>query len=765
MPENYRKAPTHADQAHRKVIALLVTLSGMAALSWQVLWQLKASLALGVSAWGAAITLAVTMGGMCIGALVTGAVLERTKSIKPLRFYGLIECAVGLAGLFLNAAFAYIEHLDVDVYQSAPEMAPAVYMLGIALSLGAQTLCLGATVPVIGLMARQVRMPLATLYGMNTLGAACGSLLSAFLFIPALGLLHTIWLTSGINIAIGLTAIVLGKESLAEIRQTKITAVHALEFSFPKAIIVVLATGAATFMLEVAWFRSLTAAFMSTTDAFAIMLACVLVSLGLGARLVPFIRTIKGVSLPALLGWAGIAILLATPLIERFDLYVKLIAHYEIIIFVQWFFLTLYVIGLPVLLLGLALPWILDAQDRPWKWGVLYGLNAFAAIIGALSAGWILLPHLGLAHTAWISGLLVGAVGIGLAKKEARLKLFGFLIVSLGVAFIFESGLGRLRVQGASDFKVRIPTKILQFYEGPDSTISAVEYQGGRRVLFIDGFSATEQAGSVEVKDMAFKGQYMAWMGHLPMLLHPNPKTALVICFGTGQTANAVRKENPDTLRIVDINPNVYKLADFFTANEGVLTDKKVEPVVMDGRAYMRRTNKVYDVITLEPMPPTFAGVNALYSLEFYQLARSKMTPNGIIAQWLPYHLVPAKYSASIAKTFQAVFPNSILWNDPASGTGILLGSMDDNGDLGTDWPGFERTVIPRDLSKEQIIQSVVLNRHQMIRYSALGELITDDNQKLSYGKAAQLLRRARNADKENQDLIKSVLEAGPEKK
>jgi spermidine synthase len=440
-----------ADHAPKNIITLLVALSGLAALSWQVLWQLKASLALGVSAWGTAVTLAVTMGGMCIGALITGCILERIKSIKPLRLYGAIECAVGLAGLSLNASFAYIERLDIAVYQTAPDMAPAFYLLGITLSLGIQTLCLGATVPVIGLMARQTKIPIATLYGMNTLGAAVGALLSAFLFIPALGLLHTIWLNSAINLTVGLIAIVMGGKSFAADPYTNPKPAQYLELSFPKAMIVVFATGAATFMLEVAWFRSLTAAFMSTTDAFAIMLACVLVSLGLGARLVPFISTRRNVSLPALLGWAGIAILLATPLIERFDLYVKLIAHYEIIIFVQWFFLTLYVIGLPVLLLGLSLPWVLDAQERPWKWGALYGLNSFAAILGALSAGWILLPNLGLARTAWIAGLLVGAVGIALTKKESRINLTALVAISLGLTFFFRIGFrpnkgsGRLR--------------------------------------------------------------------------------------------------------------------------------------------------------------------------------------------------------------------------------------------------------------------------------------------------------------------------------
>ena len=132
----------------------------------------------------------------------------------------------------------------------------------------------------------------------------------------------------------------------------------------------------------------------------------------------------------------------------------------------------------------------------------------------------------------------------------------------------------------------------------------------------------------------------MAWMGHLPMLLQDNPKQALVICFGTGQTSHAVRKENPDELDIVDINPNVFKLAHHFRSNENVINDPKVKTIVMDGRAYMRRTHKTYDVITLEPMPPSAAGVNALYSKEFYELAKQKLSANGVIAQWLPLHLV-----------------------------------------------------------------------------------------------------------------------------
>jgi len=227
-------------------------------------------------------------------------------------------------------------------------------------------------------------------------------------------------------------------------------------------------------------------------------------------------------------------------------------------------------------------------------------------------------------------------------------------------------------------------------------------------------------------------------MGYLPMLLSPDPRNALVICFGTGQTSNAVRKENPQYLDIVDINPRVFRLAHNFTANEGVLDDPRVSPIVMDGRAYMRRTTKTYDVITLEPMPPTFAGVNALYSQEFYRLARARLSGHGMIAQWVPFHLIGAREGASIAKTFQSVFPNAMLWIDPSSNTGILVGAKNDRGVLGTDWPGLRRVHSVHGLSEQAIRSAVLLDRNGVRAYGAFGEVITDDNQLLAYGDALE---------------------------
>jgi hypothetical protein len=213
--------------------------------------------------------------------------------------------------------------------------------------------------------------------------------------------------------------------------------------------------------------------------------------------------------------------------------------------------------------------------------------------------------------------------------------------------------------------------------------------------------------------------------------MHPDPRRALVICFGTGQTANAVRKEGPEQLDIVDVSANVFALAHHFPENEGVLDDPRVQTHVMDGRAWLRRTSQRYEVVTLEPMPPTFAGSNSLYSVEFYQLVAERLQPGGVVAQWLPFHLIDPEESAAITAAFIEVFPDAYLWID-MSGTGILVGREADS--VGRPlWSGLYRPV-ERNMSPAQIEQALLYGPSVLHEYAKLSEPVTDDNQLLSYG-------------------------------
>jgi SAM-dependent methyltransferase len=249
----------------------------------------------------------------------------------------------------------------------------------------------------------------------------------------------------------------------------------------------------------------------------------------------------------------------------------------------------------------------------------------------------------------------------------------------------------------------------------------------------------------------------MEMMGRLPMLLHEDPQRALVICFGTGQTANAVRQEGPASLDVVELNPAVLEMAHHFASNQDVLEDPRVRAIEMDGRAWLRRARERYDVVTLEPMPPYFAGVNALYSREFYEIVAAKLEPGGIAAQWLPFHLMPPFYAASAVATFRAVFPDAILWMHRSEATGILLGRTAERDEqLGSRWPGFDRSGGVRTYPPRQVRRSVVLDPERLARYAQLGRVITDDNQLLAYGPSRRQFR-SKVAAVENVRLVRGI--------
>jgi spermidine synthase len=703
-------------------LGCMVFAGGMAALSWELLWQHYASLALGASAYGTAVTLATAMGSMCAGALAAAILLPRWRVGGHLLYlYGSLEAMIGLCGLLLPVAFAALARVDSWLYAITPALSWWLHVPGNILIIAPAGFCMGASVPVFGLLARRHGLSLPFLYGANTLGAACGVLAMGFFLIKHLGIEISGHLAVGINLLVALACIVLqralpGAAAVPTLRdEPESTA------GIPRSMqVAVFLTGLVTFVLEVAWFRAARAAFQSTTDVFAILLFTVILALAVGSMLAASRWRRREFSLGLLL-LPGCLIMLSTPVIERFDAFGPFPGQYVARVF-TWLKLVLPTIGLPVLFLGFVLPLALAHVRGVRAWARLYAINTAGAVLGSVLAGWVLLPTLGFNRTAWLAGLLLAGAALWFHRGPRLWVGAGLTIGCLLIAVVFNSHPGRDRVIGVSSADY----EILAFREGPDVTTSVVRNRRSTQ-LFIDGFSASgEMAGA----------EYMDWMGRLPMLLHPAPENALVICFGTGQTARGVLDENPRHLDVVDINPAVFAMAGYFKQNYDVLADPRASTTVMDGRAWIRRTATHYDVVTLEPMPPHFAGVNALYSVEFYQAVASRLNDGAVVAQWLPLHLLTVEHAAAIAAAFHEVFPEAILWIEPTCRTGIMLGRYHRafGEDTGKFWPGLTRTALRRRLSPAEIRAAVALDPAQFRVYAALGVPVTDDNQALAYG-------------------------------
>jgi len=727
-----------------RLIPGILFLGGAAALAWQVIWSHQLGIALGASARGVALTVATAMAGMTLGSLGGGRVLRNRTPRDPVLLYGLIELAIALLALLPGALGDWIMSTDARVHRESPALATPFTILALVLTIGPATLAMGATLPVMGLLARSSGRPISRLYSLNTAGAAAGTLIAAFFLMPKVGL-------GGTSLILVLTHLVLALFCLVlfvKTRGANFSATHvpkeieagsgkAPSRKSPGAGWLAFLSGAAAFMLEVAWFRTLKSAWFSTADSLAVMLFCFLIALALGAALAPWWRTRRW-SLAISFIAAAFLVVTVTPWIERFDS-IDLFQSAGALRQLSRVLIGMLAIGPPVVFLGISLPTLLDEARGPREWARLYAANTLGAVVGANLAAWILLPAIGPSSSAAVAAafLVIAAMRqIPLWRNRATL------------ACLFAAFLGMVQlvarrdpheVVGASR-SVGGPVETLALRHGPDATISVVGFEGGKALL-INGFFTT-----AEVADP--RSHYLDAIGRVPMLLHPDPQQALVICFGTGQTAHAVRDEDPLHLDLADLNAAVFDMAGHFAANRGVLEDPRVSRHVMDGRAWLRRTSTRYDVVTLEPMPPFFSGSNSLYSREFYELVHDRLEPGGILAQWFPLHLMSTDQAKSVAATFRDVFSDAILWFDPDSissngqfDQGILIGRREPGegsvlSPLGREWPGLRRVLTSgsRPLAAETIRRQITLDPESLARFTEGARIVTDDNQLLEYG-------------------------------
>jgi spermidine synthase len=189
--------------------------------------------------------------------------------------------------------------------------------------------------------------------------------------------------------------------------------------------------------------------------------------------------------------------------------------------------------------------------------------------------------------------------------------------------------------------------------EGVQTTVSVNKVSESLRALYLDGL---HQASDSPREVMTHRH-----IGHLAMLLHPQPKDALVIGLGGGVTPGAVSRHPGVSVDVVELSDTVAQAAVWFShVNNDVVNQPNVRLRIDDGRNYLLLTPKRYDVITADIIRPFHAGAGNVYSVEYFRLARNALKDDGLMLQWLPRRS-DVQYKL-IMRTFLSVFPNSTLW-------------------------------------------------------------------------------------------------------
>jgi spermidine synthase len=330
--------------------------------------------------------------------------------------------------------------------------------------------------------------------------------------------------------------------------------------------------------------------------------------------------------------------------------------------------------GLPALLMGLSFPLanaIIQRSERSVgrRAGLLYLANTCGAVCGSLAAGFLLLPRLGIQDSAALLTAVAGLAMVPLhfatrrsparhtvpAQASGATAVATVSMVMTGVAIALWSLLPPAYIIARAAPQLG-NERLLTRSEGLTEVIAVADVAGSGRTLLTDGHPMSSTSWLSQ--------RYMRALVHVPLLSSDKASTVLVIGFGVGNTTHAATL-HPSIRRVdvADLSRGILGHAAYFAdANRDVLNDPRVMVYVNDGRHHLQMQRPgTYDLITLEPPPIAYAGVAALYSREFYALARTRLAPEGYISQWLPAYQVPASTTLAMIRAFIEVFPQAVL--------------------------------------------------------------------------------------------------------
>jgi spermidine synthase len=690
---------------NKKLVAMVLFLfSGLISLVFQVSWLKMLLPIFGNTVWAVSTLLTAFMAGLALGSWWFGRAADRITS--PLKLYGLLEGFIGVYALLTLLIFAKLHLLYIPLYSlsGGDNMVMGIIKFFLAfLILLPPTVCMGGTLP---LLARQFTVDVKAagsgigfLYTINTLGAVLGTFAAGFYLIPGLGLRNTVVTGAVFNFLILAVIFLLTRNEALGFKPGGLLNSPGKNPGNRNrwVMVVYFICGFTALAYEVIWNRILTLHLGSSVYAYSIMLAVYLMGITIGAALMShFIKRIKNPVRVFALVQLGLAFDLIL-LVNQFGLLSDLLGNVGEAVLGQGYFSfvltlifsTFQLLILPTLLMGASFPlavrlFVKNREQLGKETGQLYASNTVGTIFGSFGAGFLLLPVLGAQN-----GLLVAAslnLGIGgfLLLKDNPVKPTAKKIVIVTVTvllfysgyFLFTSKNQVILTAGVFQNIDRNEVELLSFEEDIYATVTVEErkeVRGEWRQLSMNGVNVAGTSSEL------FSIQKL--QGHLPLLLHKNPRKVLHIGFGSGGTAWAVSRYPVEKIIIAEISQSVIKEASkyFLSVNHGVLADPRVEVVFTDGRNKVLADRQTYDVILSDSVHPRFSGNGSLYTYDYYQLLKDRLNPGGLVSQWLPFYSITPENFKMIIKSFYRVFPYTSVWfcNNTINAYVIVIGKLD----------------------------------------------------------------------------------------
>jgi spermidine synthase len=674
------------------VLVLLFGASGCAALIYEVVWYQQLQLSIGATSVSLGILLATFMGGLCIGSIWLPRL---TLKQHPLLVYAGLEAGIAVFALAVHLLLPFLN----QVYFAGAEHGLAGMLwrgLLAAVCMLPATILMGASLPAIVRWIESTPVGVAWwgfLYGGNTLGAVLGCLVAGFYLLRVYDMAIATYVAVGINLVVAAISFVLSKvtppvSGSIAVDEVVVETPHASQW--PVYLTIAL-SGASALGAEVVWTRLLGMLLLATVYVFSIILAVFLAGLAIGTAAGSAL--LKKIRPQSALGWCQILIAVGMAW-TAYSIVHTLPFWTDDVLLTQdpWHMYQLdlkrciYAILPATLFWGASFPFACAAVARPGEdsgrtAGGIYAANTLGAIFGALLVSLWMIPAIGSQATErvlLVVALLSGFVAIVPVMRRSFGAIAG-LIACLALGALLTWDIlpipGELIAYGRRMAVNSGQSTILYTKEGRNSSVAISQWSNGSIYVNVNG----HVEATTEIYDM--KLQRM--VGHLPALLHPNPKSVLGIGFGAGVSAGTfTRYPGIQKITVCEIEPVIPPASTRFFGVQDyrVALNPKTHIVFDDARHYLMTTNEKFDIIASDPLDVFVKGTAALYSREYFDSVKRHLNPGGMFSLYVPLYETDEATIRSELKTFFDAFPYGSVWANLRDGEGydmVFMGQLE----------------------------------------------------------------------------------------
>ncbi len=677
--------------------------SGASALIFETLWFRQAGLALGNSVWASSLVLSAFMGGLAIGNALGARYGDAVR--RPVRAYAFAEAAIAIAGVglvYLLPALGGVLAPGLRPILDQSWILNAARLLVAFLALLIPAVAMGLTLPLLAKALSRDEAAfgpvLGRLYGWNTLGAVGGVLACEMYLVGAVGIRGTALVAGAINIVAAAIAMAAWRPACPWMDRgvkgrpttsgqgrptTSVQGPPTTSALFPAGArhlaLAAFLAGFALLALEVVWFRFLLLFVKGHSQALALILGIVLAGIALGGlTAAAWLRRAPGAHrvAPAIACAAGCAC------IASYTLFPSVLASASSLIAtapgvlqagVPLIFPVSFLSGIFFTLIGAALRRGLPSDAAAA--GTLTLANTAGAAAGSLTAGFVLLPVLGMERSFFVIAVVYGGIGLVLAVNTPAPRT-----VTYAAAAVLAAALA-LFPFGSMESRLLRPSITRWLQTGEAGRIAAVREGLTETIVYFERLVMGQRVSHAMLTNsfsMSATGygarRYMKLYAYWPLAVRPDVKRALLVGYGVGNTAKAlVDSRSLDTIDVVDLSRDILQTSVVIYPEVGgrPLDDPRVRVHVEDGRYFLQATAERFDLITGEPPPPGIAGVEHLYSEEYFRLLHDRLADEGIVTYWLPLSDLSDAGAKSILRAFCAAFEDCSLWH--GSGTHLMM--------------------------------------------------------------------------------------------